>query len=199
MRALVNISSVPHSLLANVSLNVLKIFLIAYLAPNTCSASISKDSDEDDCLLLDITAKLLNGLALTYFLAIFIFDPRTFVLPLWLKQYLREWKIVSWNEWMNHILNGYFQFLIKTQFIVYFECFLGTFGAFFRFAVLIILKQRIIILDTEESNSGQLDVENYNSLRQELLISATRITNFYFRPSPELLNSLWEKREYLLN
>ena len=100
---------------------------------------------------------------------------------------------------MNHILNGYFQFLLKTQFIVYFECFLGTFGAFFRFAVLIILKQRIIILDTEESNSGQLDVENYNSLRRELLISATRITNFYFRPSTKLLNSLWEKREYLLN
>ena len=72
----------------------------------------------------------------------------------------------------------------------YFGCFLGTFGAFFRFAVLIFLKQRIIILDTEESNSGQLDVENYNSLRQELLISATRITNFYFRPSTKLLNSL---------
>ena len=74
VRALVNISSVPHSLLANVSLNVLKIFLIAYLAPNTCSASRSKDSDEDDCLLLDITANLVNGLAFTYFLVILIFD-----------------------------------------------------------------------------------------------------------------------------
>ena len=75
---------------------------------------------------------------------------------------------------MNHILNGYFQFLIKTQFIVYFECFLGIFGAFFRFAVLIILKQRIIILDTEESNSGQLDVENYN----------LGVEDYEFLPSP---------------
>ena len=46
---------------------------------------------------------------------------------------LLNW-ILSWNEWINRILNRYFQFLIKSPpFFVYFGHFLGSFWGLFRF------------------------------------------------------------------
>ena len=74
---------------------------------------------------------------------------------------LLNW-IVSWNEWMNE---SYIEWIFSSFDKSYFGCFLGTFGAFFRFAVLIILKQRIIILDTEESNSRHVDLKNNRAAR----------------------------------